>query len=67
LNARFGAAGDENSFKAAVAELDGIGIERVLACIEWGESKCPIPAGCRANFSAGGLVVQDDRDAGKWG
>jgi hypothetical protein len=34
LNAGFGTSRDENSFKAAVAELDGVGIECVLACIE---------------------------------
>jgi ribosomal protein L12E/L44/L45/RPP1/RPP2 len=67
LNAGFNAAGDENSFKAAVAELDGVGIERVLACIEQGEAEGPIPRGGSADFNAGGLVAQNNGDAGKRG
>jgi hypothetical protein len=66
LNAGFEAAGDENSFKPTVPELGGIGVERVFAGIERGEAKCAVSRGGGADFSAGGLVAQNDGGTGQW-
>ena len=65
LHTGLDAAGDENPFESAVAELGGIGVERVLSGIERGEAEGAVLGGGGADFSAGGLVAQNDGDAGQ--
>ncbi len=67
LDAGFGAAGDKNSFKPAMAELGSVGIECVVPCIERGEAEGPVFGGGGAGFSAGGLIAQNDGDASQRG
>ena len=66
LNAGFDASGHENSFKSAVSEPGGIGVERVFAGNERGEAKGSVSGRCGPNFSAGGLVPQKYGDASQW-
>jgi hypothetical protein len=65
LHAGFNAAGDENFFEAAVAELGSVGIQRVVACIEGGEAEGAVLCRGGVGFSARGLVAQDNADAGE--
>ena len=53
--------------RLAMAELGGVGIERVLACIERSKAEGPVLGCCGADLSACGLVAQDDGDASQRG
>jgi hypothetical protein len=65
LHTGFDAAGDENPFEAAVAELGRVGIKRVLARVERGKAEDAVLRRGGAGLSAGGLVAQNDADAGQ--
>jgi hypothetical protein len=67
LQAGFDAAGDNNSFEAAVTELCRIGVESVGSCIERGKSEDAVLRRTGADFGTGGLVAQNECDAGERG
>ena len=65
LHARFVPAGYENSVELAVAELRRVRLERVFARIERSEAKDAVPGGDCVDLGAGGLVAQNNQDAGQ--
>ncbi len=67
LQTGFVAAGNDNPFEAAVAEVCRIGVESVGSCIERGKAEDAVLRCTGASFRAGGLVAQNECDAGERG
>jgi hypothetical protein len=67
LHAGFSAAGYDNPFEVAVAKICRVGVESVRSCIERGKAEDAVLRCTGASFCAGGLVAQDECDAGERG
>jgi hypothetical protein len=67
LHAGFNAAGDDDPFEAAVAEIGRVGIESIRSCIERAKAEDAVLRCTGASFCAGGLVAQDECDADERG